>query len=64
MYLMKNFLKNLTYRHCFIKTQKNVFSSSFVNHRNTPENNENTPFDFTEENYKKVAEILVYFLLI
>ena len=59
MYLRKNFFKKLTFHHNFIKTQKNVFSSAYVNHRNTPENNENTPFDFTEENYKKVAEIMV-----
>lgn len=32
--------------------------SLYVNHRDTPDNNESTPFDFTPENYKKIDEIL------
>lgn len=47
---MNLFLNNLT---------KKNFSSVYVNHRDTIDNNQNTPFDFTEENYKKVEEILV-----
>lgn len=36
-----------------------VFSSVYVNHRDLPGNDEQAPFDFTEENYVKVEEILV-----
>jgi NADH:ubiquinone oxidoreductase subunit E len=32
--------------------------SAFVNHRNTEDNNEDTPFEFTEENYKEVQNII------
>lgn len=28
--------------------------SAFVNHRNTQDNNEDTPFEFTKENYAKI----------
>jgi len=41
------------------KLQKKRFSNVYVNHRDTIDNNDNTPFDFTEENYKKVEEIIV-----
>ena len=40
------------------KTPKFSFSK-YVNHRNTIDNNDNTPFDFTPDNYVKVHEILV-----
>lgn len=43
----------------FQKIMEKKFSSVYVNHRDTIDNNQNTPFDFTEENYKKVEEILV-----
>lgn len=43
----------------FSAAQKKNFSSVYVNHRDTIDNNQNTPFDFTEENYKKIEEILV-----
>lgn len=42
------------------------FSSVYVNHRDTEDNNDKAPFDFTEENYKQVDVILVsqfYFTL-
>ncbi len=45
---MKNFLK-----------YSRSFSSHYVNHRDTNFNNDETPFDFTPENYKKIDEILV-----
>jgi len=32
--------------------------SAFVNHRNTSDNNEDTPFEFTKENYDKIDTIL------
>ena len=41
----------------FLKFPK-VWSSVYVNHRDTADNNDTTPFDFTAENYKKVEEIL------
>lgn len=41
----------------FFKFPKNL-SSVYVNHRDTFDNNDKTPFDFTPENYKKVEEIL------
>jgi len=47
----------------FLKFQK-LSSSVYVNHRDTVDNNDETPFDFTPENYKKIEEILVllYFI--
>ncbi len=33
--------------------------SHYVNHRDTSFNNDETPFDFTPENYQKIDEILV-----
>lgn len=54
----KNVFKNLNYNfQGFIKFPKN-WGSVYVNHRDTEENNDKTPFDFTPENYKKVEEIL------
>jgi NADH dehydrogenase (ubiquinone) flavoprotein 2 len=41
----------------FIKFRK-TFGSVFVNHRDSVDNNDATPFDFTPENYKKIDEIL------
>lgn len=35
------------------------FSTVYVNHRDTNDNNTQAPFDFTPENYIKVDEILV-----
>lgn len=32
--------------------------SAFANHRNTQDNNEDTPFEFTKENYEKIQELL------
>jgi NADH dehydrogenase (ubiquinone) flavoprotein 2 len=32
--------------------------SAFVNHRNTDDNNEDTPFEFTKENYEKIHDLL------
>jgi NADH dehydrogenase (ubiquinone) flavoprotein 2 len=32
--------------------------SAFVNHRNTDDNNEDTPFEFTKENYAKIETLL------
>jgi hypothetical protein len=45
-------------RNNFFKIQK-LNSSVYVNHRDTIDNNDDTPFDFTPENYKKIEEILV-----
>jgi NADH dehydrogenase (ubiquinone) flavoprotein 2 len=35
-----------------------AFSDIYVNHRETAENNDSTPFDFTEENYEQVEYLL------
>lgn len=64
---------SLTYHHIFKKAHdvslqnrinrinfKN--SSVYVNHRNTKENNDKAPFDFTPENYKVVEGIMVIFI--
>jgi len=32
--------------------------SAFVNHRDTEDNKEETPFEFTKENYEKIREII------
>ena len=32
--------------------------SAFVNHRNSEDNLESTPFEFTEENYKALREVM------
>ena len=32
--------------------------SGYVSHRQKPDNNDSTPFEFTEENYKEVANLL------
>ncbi len=32
--------------------------SAFANHRNTEDNNDDTPFEFTKENYEKIEELL------
>jgi hypothetical protein len=39
--------------------QNKQFSTVYVNHRNTIDNNEKTPFDFSIESYTKIDEILV-----
>lgn len=32
--------------------------SAFANHRNTQDNNEDTPFEFTKENYEEIQKLL------
>lgn len=39
------------------------YSSVYVNHRDTKDNNDKAPFDFTPENYKVVEGILVHGLI-
>lgn len=51
--------KKISFNLGFYNNFKQNFSSVYVNHRDTLDNNQNTPFDFTEENYKEVEEILV-----
>lgn len=53
-----NFFKLNTFNHSLIKNiQKKPFAM-YVNHRDTEDNNDKTPFDFTPQNYKKIEEIL------
>lgn len=56
-YLNSGFLKNSFFARN--KGLTKMFSTVFVNHRDLPGNDEQAPFDFTEENYVKVEEILV-----
>ena len=59
--LGRSFLNNtfkISTNSSFIKFQK-LRSSVYVNHRDTFDNNDDTPFDFTPENYKKIDTILV-----
>ena len=44
----------------FFKFPK-LFSSVYVNHRDSIDNNDLTPFDFSPENYKKIEEILSHY---
>lgn len=57
----KDFKLSMTLKYSSFITNfvKRNFSTVYVNHRDTFTNNELAPFDFTEENYKKVEEILV-----
>ena len=57
-FLFSNKYTNFIYNYSFRN-----FSGVYVNHRDTPDNNAQAPFDFTEENYKKIDIILVTFLL-
>jgi len=51
----------------FSKNSKMVSSvaqrnfGAFVNHRDTSDNLEETPFEFTEENYEKIREKLSFY---
>lgn len=49
-----NFLRSLT------KAPRFGFSG-YVSHREKPDNNDSTPFEFTEENYKEIDKILKKF---
>lgn len=53
--------KNIFKKSNILLKQQKFLSSHYVNHRNTVDNNEETPFDFTKESYKKIDEILVNF---
>jgi NADH dehydrogenase (ubiquinone) flavoprotein 2 len=37
------------------------FSNVFVTHRNREDNSDSVPFDFTDDNYKKIEQILSKF---
>lgn len=41
-----------------LTTQNNAQFSAFVNHRDTDDNKVSQPFEFTEENYTKIREIM------
>ena len=53
---MFNITKRLSYS-LFTKGKFN-FSAGYFSHRTTADNNDSTPFDFTEENYKEVYNLL------
>jgi hypothetical protein len=58
MNLFKNLNMNI-FQKGFLKYSRS-YSSVYVNHRDANFNNDQTPFDFTPENYKKIEHILVY----
>lgn len=45
--MLTNFFKGL------IKTPRFTFSG-YVSHRDRPDNNDSTPFEFSEESYKEI----------
>ncbi len=59
-FLKYNFLQNSNFY--LSRGLNKVFSSVYVNHRDLPGNDQQAPFDFTEENYVKVEEILVRYI--
>jgi len=71
-FLIKNFINTNSYlktnlfkfslNRNLLQSQFKQFSTVYVNHRDTEDNNEKAPFDFTEENYKEVEKILVSFI--
>ena len=42
----------------YVRTTTPFSSDQFNKHRDTPDNNPDTPFDFTPENYEKINIIL------
>lgn len=50
--IVKSFTKGLFLKNTF------KFSAGYFSHRATSDNNDSTPFDFTEANYKEVYTIL------
>ncbi len=48
---------SLSHRAASIVSQRASFSA-FANHRNTEDNNEDTPFEFTKENYEEIDKLL------
>jgi NADH dehydrogenase (ubiquinone) flavoprotein 2 len=52
-----NSLQQLPAPRMVLSLQQRNFSA-FVNHRDTEDNLESSPFEFTEENYKQVYEIM------
>jgi NADH dehydrogenase (ubiquinone) flavoprotein 2 len=42
-----------------LQTNRFAFSAGYFSHRETQNNNDSTPFDFSEENYKQVEKILL-----
>ena len=44
-----------------IVSQQSRSMGAFVNHRDTEDNVEETPFEFTEDNYEKIYEKISHF---
>lgn len=54
-------LRQLWTRQAIIASQRQTGArmfSAFANHRNTQDNNEDTPFEFTKENYEEIQKLL------
>lgn len=45
----------------FNSPNKFFFSGGYSSHRNSETNNDSTPFEFTDENYKEIEKILAKF---
>jgi len=56
--LIKSLPRFATRTRSIAPTQFRAFSDVYVNHRDTPNNNDSVPFDFTPENYKEIERIL------
>lgn len=50
--IVKNLASNIFRKNTY------KFSAGYFSHRKTSDNNDSTPFDFTEDNYKEVYNIL------
>ena len=57
MKLFSGLRSSLSHRAAAIASQRASFSA-FANHRNTEDNNEDTPFEFTKENYEEIDKLL------
>jgi len=49
------------YQHRNFRTTRPLFSSGIVQHRNTPDNNESTPFEWTSESLIRISTVLKKF---
>src|SRR5689334_9494535 len=61
--LTKRFLKQPSLFTGNLLKYSRSYSSVYVNHRDTNFNNDQTPFDFTPENYAKIEHLLVHMTL-
>jgi NADH dehydrogenase (ubiquinone) flavoprotein 2 len=58
MFLTKVARSTLQRSRSFVTSSRVTMSDQFNKHRHTPDNNDDTPFEFTEENMRKVETVL------